>query len=131
MNGDAHGRPTDLPWGVVFPPESIAGMEFPGIPTHPAMLYEMLINLSIFALLWLVLRKREGKDGFVFASYIAMYSAGRFFVEQFRADSLMAGSIRAAQAVSLSIIAVSCAVIIWRRLWAKAPQNAAARGKRR
>jgi phosphatidylglycerol:prolipoprotein diacylglycerol transferase len=23
MNGDAHGRPTDMPWGIVFPPESI------------------------------------------------------------------------------------------------------------
>ena len=130
MNGDAHGRPTGLPWGIVFPPDSIAGMEFPGIPTHPTMLYEMLINLSIFSILWLVLRKKGGKDGFIFAAYIAMYSAGRFFVEQFRADSLMAGNIRAAQAVSVSIVVVACAIIIWRRLWANTVLNAASKGKR-
>ena len=90
----------------------------------------MLINLSIFSMLWLVLRKKGGKDGFTFAAYIAMYSAGRFFVEQFRADSLMAGNIRAAQAVSVSIFVAACAIIIWKRLWANTSPKAAQRGKR-
>ena len=117
MNGDAHGRPTSMPWGIVFPGESIAGTEFPGTPLHPTMLYELFINLSVFLFLWFYLRKREHKDGFIFASYIVMYSAGRFVVEHFRADSLMLGPIRAAQAVSLSIIAVTVGVMAWKRLW--------------
>src|SRR3989304_2726959 len=41
MNGDAHGTPTDLPWGMVFPPESMAGGEFPRIPIHPGLVLEM------------------------------------------------------------------------------------------
>ena len=117
MNGDAHGRPTDAPWGIVFPPESIAGSENPGVPLHPTMLYEMSINLSIFLLLWFFLRKKEHSDGFIFAAYIAMYSLGRFVVEHFRADSLMLGPIKAAQLVSLVIAVVAIAVIISRRLW--------------
>lgn len=117
MNGDAHGSPTDAPWGIVFPPESIAGSEYPGIPLHPTMLYEMAINLSVFLFLWLFLRKRPHRDGFIFASYIMMYSLGRFVVEHFRADSLMLGPIKAAQLVSLIIAAIALAIIISKRLW--------------
>ena len=117
MNGDAHGRPTDLPWGVVFPPGSIAGAEFPNTPIHPTMLYEMVINLGIFSMLWFVLRKRSHRDGFVFAMYIVMYSTGRFFVEYFRADSLMLGPLRAAQVMSILLVLVTGAVIIKKRLW--------------
>ena len=117
MNGDAHGRPTDAPWGIVFPPESIAGSENPGVPLHPTMLYEMAINLSVFLFLWLYLRKKEHRPGFIFGAYIAMYSLGRFVVEHFRADSLMLGPIKAAQAVSLAIAIAAIAIIISRRLW--------------
>lgn len=117
MNGDAHGRPTAMPWGIVFPPGSIAGNEFPGIPTHPTMLYEMTINFGIFCFLWFVLRKKEHKNGFIFAAYIVMYSMGRFVVEGFRADSLMLGPIRAAQLVSLLIALTVGALIIVKRLW--------------
>ena len=35
FNGDAHGYPTNLPWGLVFSPESPAGQMFPGQPFHP------------------------------------------------------------------------------------------------
>lgn len=119
MNGDAHGTPTDMPWGVVFPPGSIAGTEFPGIPIHPTMLYEMIINTGIFLLLWFVFKKWAHKPGFVFALYIAMYSLGRLFVEQFRADSLMLGDLRAAQVVSAALIVTALAVIIRKKLWVR------------
>lgn len=120
MNGDAHGAPTDLPWGIVFPPESIAGQEFPGVALHPTMLYEMAINFSIFALLWFWLRKRGHKDGFGFALYLVLYSAGRFLVESFRADSLMLGPIKAAQTVSVALFAVALITIFYKRLWQRA-----------
>ncbi|HHL39915.1 MAG TPA: prolipoprotein diacylglyceryl transferase [Deltaproteobacteria bacterium] len=119
MNGDAHGRPTDMPWGVVFPESSIAGRQFPGIPLHPTMLYEMVINLAVFCLLWFVLRKRDHRDGFVFASYVLLYSTGRFFVEHFRADSLMLGPLRAAQVVSIAAAAGAALIIARKRLWTR------------
>ena len=119
MNGDAHGRPTVMSWGIVFPPESIAGREFPNIPLHPTMLYEMTINISIFLILWFGLRNREHKNGFIFAAYLMLYSLGRFVVESFRADSLMMGPIRAAQAVSLTLTAAALFAILKGRLWKK------------
>lgn len=121
MNGDAHGRPTDMPWGLVFPPGSIAGSEFPNTPLHPAMLYELAINFSIFCLLWLGLRRTGHRDGYLFAMYLMLYSLGRFFVEYFRADSLMFGPIKAAQAVSLAIVVVAGAAIVSGRLWVAPP----------
>ncbi|MCK4739745.1 MAG: prolipoprotein diacylglyceryl transferase [Deltaproteobacteria bacterium] len=123
MNGDAHGVPTDLPWGIVFPPESIAGREFPGIATHPVMLYEMALNFLIFSLLWFVLRKRNFKSGFIFATYFVLYSFGRFIVESFRADSLMMWGFRTAQVISIALIIITLAIIIYKKLWQNEPQR--------
>ena len=116
MNGDAHGTPTSLPWGIVFPKESIAGQQFPETPLHPTMLYELLLNLLWFALLW-QLRKRPHRDGFIFGLYFGLYSAGRLVVESFRADSLMLGPFRAAQMVGVLLIIFATVWVVRRRLW--------------
>ena len=118
MNGDAHGLPTTMPWGIVFPPTSIAGYQYPGIPLHPTMLYEGAANLCIFLLLW-NLRKVQRKDGFLFCLYLCLYSAGRFVVSFFRADSLMFGPFRMAHIVSIVLIVLSGSFMITRKLWEK------------
>lgn len=116
MNGDAHGVPTSLPWGVVFAPNTPAGAEFPNIPLHPTMLYEMAINLGIFAYLWST-QTRPAKDGYTTMRYLLLYSLGRFGVEFLRADSLWFGPFRAAQLVSLALIVFSTTLIVKWRLW--------------
>jgi len=121
MNGDAHGVPTDMPWGIVFPSTSIAGYEYPDTPLHPVMLYELAINLAIFLVLWGI-RKRPWRDGFLFCLYCVLYSCGRFLVSGFRADSLMLslgglGEFRMARVISVLIIVAAGAVIATRRLW--------------
>jgi phosphatidylglycerol:prolipoprotein diacylglycerol transferase len=123
MNGDAHGVPTTLPWGMVFSPESVAGRQFPDIPIHPVMLYELLLNVGIFLVIWLVLRKKDHAPGFIFAAYVAMYSVIRCFVESFRADSLMIGGWRAAQVVSVILFIISAAIIWQKRLWEPVPDG--------
>jgi phosphatidylglycerol:prolipoprotein diacylglycerol transferase len=139
MNGDAHGRPTTMPWGIIFPSESIAGREFPNTPLHPTMLYEMVINLSLFLFLWFGLRKhvpagskqgREYKNGFIFAVYLIFYSLGRFVVEGFRADSLMMGPLRAAQVVSLTLALIALGVIVKRKMWKGRSQESGVRSQR-
>lgn len=117
MNGDAHGIATSMPWGIVFPPESIAGREFPGQPVHPTMLYELLLNFCWFWILW-GLRKKPHKDGLISGLYVLLYSLGRFVVSFFRADSLMLGNLRAAHAVSVLLVIVVGVWIIKERLWA-------------
>lgn len=116
MNGDAHGVPTSMPWGIIFPRESIAGWEFPGRPVHPTMLYELMFNLCWFGILWR-LRKRPHKDGFIFGLYVILYSVGRFIVSTFRADSLMVGGLRAAHVISIVLILIAGLWIARGRLW--------------
>jgi phosphatidylglycerol:prolipoprotein diacylglycerol transferase len=118
MNGDAHGLPTDLPWGITFPEESIAGSEFPGQPLHPVMLYELAGNLASFFILWR-LRKLDHKRGFIFAMYLLNYGVIRFFVSFFRADSLMLGNLRGAQVLSAVFVVGAGALILLFRLWSR------------
>lgn len=116
MNGDAHGIPTTKPWGIVFPPGSIAGHEFPGIPLHPVMLYELVLDLAGFFLLWSI-RKKPWGDGFIFCSYLLLYSVIRFFVSFFRADDLYMGPFRAPHVVSVLLLVIVGTYVIKKRLW--------------
>ena len=47
--------------------------------------------------------------GALVLAYLGLYSLGRFFVEGLRIDSLMLGPLRAAQVVSLLLVALSAA----------------------
>ncbi|HEY5649316.1 MAG TPA: prolipoprotein diacylglyceryl transferase [Nitrospiria bacterium] len=116
MNGDAHGVPTNMPWGVVFPPGSIAHYEFGPVPTHPVMLYELGLNVLIFAFLWSI-RKTPRGDGFIFLLYLILYSIDRFFVSFFRADDLYLGPFRAPHVVSVILVLGLSLYIFQKRLW--------------
>jgi len=107
FNGDAHGYPTSLPWGLVYSPESPAGQMFPGQPLHPTQLYEMFFNLMIFVVLWKV-RKKIKVEGHLFFLYVILYSVIRIFVEHFRADKLTYfGDISSAQSIGVLGIVLS------------------------
>jgi len=116
MNGDAYGIPTTLPWGIHFPANSPAGMAYPGQATHPSMIYEMILNLLIFSLLWR-LRKRGYKDGFLTSTYFILYSIDRSIVSFTRGDSLWFGSIRAAHVISAILIATFLIFVLSRHLY--------------
>ncbi len=90
INGEAHGGPTDLPWGIMVD----------GMKVHPTFLYESVWNLCVFAFLVLT-RKKKKYEGQIMVNYIVLYSLGRFFIEGLRTDSLMFGPLRMAQVVSL------------------------------
>jgi phosphatidylglycerol:prolipoprotein diacylglycerol transferase len=110
FNGDAHGYPTGMPWGLVYSPESLAGQMFPGQPLHPTQLYEMILNLIIFGILWKIRTKLKIK-GQLFLAYVILYSAARILVEHFRADKLTyLGNISTAQ--SIGIVGIFLGVIL-------------------
>lgn len=111
FNGDAHGYPTSLPWGIVFSPESPAGQMFPGQALHPTQLYESFLNLIIFGILW-KMRAKIKTPGHLFLLYVILYSAARIFVENFRADKLTYwGNISAAQSLGIIGIALGFALM--------------------
>lgn len=90
INGEAHGGPTDLPWGILVD----------GVKVHPTFLYESVWNLGLFIFLWIA-RTKKKYEGQIIVSYITLYSLGRFFIEGLRTDSLMIGPLRMAQVISL------------------------------
>ncbi len=94
-NAEAHGGPTDLPWGIMVD----------GIKVHPTFLYESIWDFLIFLLL-IVMYKKKRFNGQIILTYAMLYSLGRFFIEGLRTDSLMLGSIRVAQLISVLIIVI-------------------------
>ena len=116
MNGDAHGIPTNMPWGIIFPQESIAGKQFPDEPIHPVMLYELFLNFFWFLILR-TLRLKSHKPGFLFCLYFVLYSIGRAIVSGYRADSLWFGSVRVAYIASFILILLFGSFIFYGRLW--------------
>src|SRR5436190_1980147 len=68
LNGCCYGRPTSLPWGVTFPPDSFAGLEFGNAKVHPSQLYFAAAGLLLFAVCWF-LRTRIRVPGVLFWSF--------------------------------------------------------------
>lgn len=94
INQEAHGGPTDLPWGIIVNGQKV----------HPTFLYESIIDLCIFLFLMWFRKNKKTTDGQVLGLYLILYSAGRFFVEGLRTDSLMFLGMRVAQLISLGSI---------------------------
>lgn len=86
VNAELWGRPTDLPWGVIFP--GADAQDCPGVlpglcARHPSQLYEAgLEGLALGLLLWLMVRRGALKrPGLVTGAFLAGYGAARFAVE--------------------------------------------------
>jgi phosphatidylglycerol---prolipoprotein diacylglyceryl transferase len=132
--GDDYGGPTTLPWGVAFPkgsPPSTAEnlrlfhVQIPEavrpetlMAVHPTQLYESLIMLGIFALLWRWRSKARG-TGWLFGAYLVFAGIERFFIEILRAkDDRLFGAFTVAQVTSIGIVIVGAALIV---LWSRTP----------
>ncbi len=59
LNGCCFGTPTNLPWGVTFPPGSIPYFVFGSQPLHPAQLYSSIYGLLLFLGLNILLHRRK------------------------------------------------------------------------
>jgi phosphatidylglycerol:prolipoprotein diacylglycerol transferase len=80
VNGELWGRPTQAPWGVIFP----TGGE---IARHPSQIYEAgLEGLLLFAILWFLFWKTEARyqPGKLVGTFILGYGISRFLVEYAR-----------------------------------------------
>ena len=88
FNQELFGRPTTLPWGLEIAPQYRPAGYAQFATFHPTFLYEMLWNLAAAVLLvWLDRRFRLG-HGKVFALYVMLYCAGRFWIEALRIDTV-------------------------------------------
>jgi phosphatidylglycerol---prolipoprotein diacylglyceryl transferase len=89
VNAELWGRPTSLPWGVIFPGER--AQDCPGVvgpcARHPSQLYEAGLEGLLLGLLLLWLAFARGwlkRPGALTGTFLAGYAAARIFVEIFR-----------------------------------------------
>ena len=118
FNSEAFGKPTDLPWKLYIAPRyrpvGFLNSEY----FHPTFLYESLWNLGVFAILlylffWGLKNRHRLKTGTLAGVYLIAYSLGRVWIEWLRTDSLMLGSLKVAQVISLSAIALGLLILAW------------------
>lgn len=80
FNSEIYGHETDAPWGIIFTNlPGPAGM----VPRHPTMLYEVLLCILVFAVLWTIYKKYKAHppEGSLFGMFLILLFSGRFFLE--------------------------------------------------
>lgn len=107
FNGEAYGRPTNLPWAIVVNGQHV----------HPTFLYESIWCVCLFFFLIYMDNHHRKFKGEIMSLYGMLYSFERFFVESLRTDSLMIGPFRQAMVLSAVVFVASAALYKW--LWKK------------
>lgn len=98
LSGDGdYGPPSDLPWAMAFPNGTVPT----DVPVHPTPLYELILSLAVFALLWRVRRVREQMPGWLFGGYLILSSGERFLAEFWRLNEKIMFGMSAAQVISI------------------------------
>jgi phosphatidylglycerol:prolipoprotein diacylglycerol transferase len=114
INGELFGRPSDLPWAMIFPNGG-------PVPRHPSQLYEtlgegVLLFLVLFAAERLGARRRPG---LVTGIFLAGYGAARIFGEAFRQPDPQLGYLwigtTMGQLLSIPVLAAGIALMLWAR----------------
>jgi phosphatidylglycerol:prolipoprotein diacylglycerol transferase len=95
VNGELWGRPTTMPWGVVFPGADCPPEWLATCARHPSQLYQAgLEGVAVFlAILYAIVRLGWlAQPGRVIGLFLAGYGAARILVEFFRqGDAQFAG----------------------------------------
>lgn len=109
INGELWGRPTDLPWGMVFP-------HVDQLARHPSMLYEAFLEgIVMFAVLWWFSSKPRPRMA-VSGLFLLLYGVFRFVVEQVREPDahlgyILGGWLSMGMLLSLPMILIGAALI--------------------
>jgi len=95
INQELYGRITNLPWGVKF--DNVEGIR------HPSQIYEAIAHLALFIVLFKLLKNKNLRSGFVFWSFITLYSFLRFFAEFFREAKIISFGLTMPQLISIPL----------------------------
>jgi phosphatidylglycerol:prolipoprotein diacylglycerol transferase len=110
INAELWGRPSDVPWAMVFPAVD-------RMPRHPSQLYEFALEgVALFVILWWYSARPRAR-GAVSACFLIGYGAFRFAVEFTREpDSflgLLALGLSMGQWLSLPMVIGGVAMLVW------------------
>ena len=111
INGELWGRPTDVPWGMVFP-------HVDHLARHPSSLYQAALEgLTLFAILW-IYSSRPRPTAAVSGLFLIGYGVFRFLVEFVRQPDAQLGFVALnwmsmGQLLSLPMIIAGIIMMIW------------------
>jgi phosphatidylglycerol---prolipoprotein diacylglyceryl transferase len=106
------GRPTDVPWAVVFPGSD-------GLPRHPSQIYEALLEgLAVFVILQIAARRGAlRRPGVVTGLFGACYGVARIFCEFFRDPDPrledLGNGLTMGMALSAPLVICGLCLLIW------------------
>jgi prolipoprotein diacylglyceryl transferase len=100
-SGDAYGSASTVPWAI----------ELWGAARHPTQVYEILLAIPAFTVVWRLSRV-ETYPGLLFLAWVALAALSRLFLEGFRGDSVVVlEGARMAQLLSLVLLAGSLVML--------------------
>ncbi len=111
ITGDAMGKPTSGPFGFAYTSPNAMVPQL-GVYYTPMPVYELVINLGIFAILW-QLRKRLWPDGRLFLVYLVLYSLERFFLAFTSSYRIIAFGLTQSQIVAVFGFGIALALLAW------------------
>jgi phosphatidylglycerol:prolipoprotein diacylglycerol transferase len=113
INGELWGRPTDVPWAMIF--------HTPGagdVPRHPSQLYQAALEgMALFLILWIYSAKPRPTMA-VSGLFLLCYGVFRFVIELFRQPDPQMGFIAfgwltMGQALSVPMILLGAGFLFW------------------
>jgi phosphatidylglycerol:prolipoprotein diacylglycerol transferase len=113
INAELYGRPTDVPWAMVFPTDPLR------LPRHPSQLYEafcegIVLFLALRALERISLRQGWYRPGLLAGAFLVGYGVLRFFIEFTRQPDAQLGFVLGpfsmGQLLSVATIAAGLAI---------------------
>lgn len=111
INAELWGRPTDVPWGMVFP-------YVDNVPRHPSQLYQFALEgIVLFLLVWIYSAKPRA-TGAVTGMFMVGYGVFRTLVEFYREPEdgfmgILTLGVTMGQWLSLPMIVAGLGLIIW------------------
>lgn len=113
VNGELYGRPSEVPWAMVFPndPE--------GLPRHPSQLYQAgFEGLALFLVLYALVRLGAlDRTGLLSGAFLTGYALSRLFMEFFRQPDaqlgFLIGGSTMGQLLSLPMLLGGLSLVAW------------------
>ena len=125
INGELFGRPTNVPWAMVFP-------EGGTMPRHPSQLYEAVLEGLVLFLILRWIYKKNFYPGTVFWALLAFYGLFRFLVEFVREPDIQIGFVLGpftrGQELTFPMLALGMAMMI---IYMRRPRIEPVRPKRK
>ncbi len=114
INGEHVSTATNAWYGFIYShPASLSNQVHGDLASHPVILYEMVWNMAVLALLW-YMWGRIKPDGMLFATYISLYSFGRFFITFLREDKIWFAGLQEAHLISIVVMIIAVPLLVYR-----------------